>query len=820
MKERLGTGGFGNVIRWHNQETGEQIAIKQCRQELSPRNRERWCLEIQIMRSKAASGKGSEGGVQWLLWALGSSGATVAELRWACFPQDPTQYLNQFENCCGLREGAILTLLSDIASALRYLHENRIIHRDLKPENIVLQQGEQRLIHKIIDLGYAKELDQGSLCTSFVGTLQYLAPELLEQQKYTVTVDYWSFGTLAFECITGFRPFLPNWQPVQWHSKVRQKSEMDIVVSEDLNGAVKFSSSLPHPSNLNSVLAQRLEKWLQLMLMWHPRQRGTDPVYGPNGCFRALDDILNLKLVHVLNMVTGTIHTYPVAEDESLPSLKARIQQDTGIPEEDQELLQEAGLALTPDKPAAQCTSDGKLNEGRTLDMDLVFLFDNSRVAYETQISPRPQPESVSCILQEPKRSLPFFQLRKVWGQVWHSIQALKEDCGRLQQGQRAAMMNLLRNNSCLSKMKNSMASMSQQLKAKLDFFKTSIQIDLEKYSEQKEFGITSDKLLLAWREMEQAVELCGRENEVKHLVERMMALQTDIVDLQRSPMGRKQGGTLDDLEEQARELYRRLREKPRDQRTDGDSQEMVRLLLQAIQGFEKKVRVIYTQLRYQAAFPPAGRSEEGRRAVCEASPTHLSPAGPPPAAAERSLNCRGCVLLPPAHVPLELVMFVLHSKTVVCKQKALELLPKVEEVVRLMSEDEKTVVRLQEKRQKELWNLLKIACSKVRGPVSGSPESMNTSRLSQPSRLLSQPCAAPDSLPEAAKKSEDLVAEAHTLCTQLENALQDTMKEQDQSLRVMARGNPRCSTSFLSAANEKKQIERRCRASSISVYS
>lgn len=36
------------------------------------------------------------------------------------------------------------------------------------------------------------------------------------------------------------------------------------------------------------------------------------------------------------------------------------------------------------------------------------------------------------------------------------------------------------------------------------------------------------------------------------------------------------------------------------DQRTDGDSQEMVRLLLQAIQGFEKKVRVIYTQLRYQ----------------------------------------------------------------------------------------------------------------------------------------------------------------------------------------------------------------------------
>lgn len=78
MKERLGTGGFGNVVRWHNkvgdgrpvgsvrpgaarrprsaepvlcpQETGEQVAIKQCRQELSPRNRDRWALEIQIMK--------------------------------------------------------------------------------------------------------------------------------------------------------------------------------------------------------------------------------------------------------------------------------------------------------------------------------------------------------------------------------------------------------------------------------------------------------------------------------------------------------------------------------------------------------------------------------------------------------------------------------------------------------------------------------------------------------------------------------------------------------------------------------------------------
>lgn len=62
---------------------------------------------------------------------------------------------------------------------------------------------------------------------------------------------------------------------------------------------------------------------------------------------------------------------------------------------------------------------------------------------------------------------------------------------------------------------------------------------------------------------------------------------------------------------------------------------------------------------------------------------------------------------------------YFFNSKTVVCKQKALELFPKVEKVMNLMSEDEETVVRLQEKRQKELWNLLKIACvSKIKTPL------------------------------------------------------------------------------------------------------
>uniref|UniRef100_A0A8C9YEP6 IkappaB kinase n=1 Tax=Sander lucioperca TaxID=283035 RepID=A0A8C9YEP6_SANLU len=556
LKERLGTGGFGNVTRWQNKDTEEQIAIKQCRQELSERNKERWCLEIQIMKrldhvNVVAAREVPEG----MQKTMTTNDLPLLAMEY-CQGGDLRKYLNLLDNCCGIREGSVLILLSDISSALTYLHKKRIIHRDLKPENIVLQQGEKRLIHKIIDLGYAKELDQSSLCTSFVGTLQYLAPELIERQKYTVTVDYWSFGTLVFECITGFRPFLPTWQPVPWHNKLRMKQDDDIVVYEDLSGEIHFSKHLPQPNNLN------------------------------------------------------------------------RIEKDTNIPAANQELLLEAGLALESHGLATQCAIDYKVIS----QINTVHTFTETSIAQQT----------------DPKRLLTYSPLRRTCGQAWHTIRSLKEDWQRLQQGQKAAIMSLLRHNSSLSKQKNEMVSMHQRLMAKLDFFTTSLHIDMDKYQEQTATGIASEKLLGVWREMEQTAVSCGQVELRVELEEEMMQLQPDIVDVQRQPW--RSGEALDTLEGKAMELFRKLREKPRDQRCPGDSQEVVRLVVQAVQFYEKKLRDFYTHL----------------------------------------------------------------SKTAVCRQRVMELLPKVEGVVQKMAESEQVLMSLQEKRQRELWNLLKVACVRI----------------------------------------------------------------------------------------------------------
>uniref|UniRef100_A0A8C9S5W9 IkappaB kinase n=1 Tax=Scleropages formosus TaxID=113540 RepID=A0A8C9S5W9_SCLFO len=717
LKERLGTGGFGYVTRWQNKDTQEQIAIKQCRQELSAKNRERWCLEIKIMKRLNHENVVAGRDVPEELKNQGSNDLPLLAMEY-CQGGDLRKYLNVLENCCGMREGSILILLRDISSALTYLHKNRIIHRDLKPENIVLQQGEKRLIHKIIDLGYAKELDQNSLCTSFVGTLQYLAPELVEQQKYTVTVDYWSFGTLVFECITGFRPFLPTWQPVPWHSKVKLKHNDDIVVYEDLANCndVHYSKHLPQPNNLNKLLSEKLERWLRLMLMWSPQERGKDPEYGPHGCFAALEHILDLKLVHVLNMVSAKILTYNVQEGETVSVLQERIACDTKIPSNNQELLLEAGLALEPHRQAVECAVDYSSIDGRRTDFPLVFLFDRSCSSYEPQFTARVLPENIRFVQMDPMRTLPYSALRRTSGQAWHTIRTLKEDWQRLQQGQKAAIMSLLRHNSSLSKQKNEMVSMHQRLQAKLDFFITSLHIDMDKYQEQRSTGIASEKMLNVWREMEETAVSCAQAEEVTSLDEEMMALQTNIVDLQRQPW--RSGEALDTLEGKAMELFRKLREKPRDQRSSGDCQDIVRLVVQAVQFYEKKLRDFYTHL----------------------------------------------------------------SKTMVCRQRVMDLLPRVEGLVSRMAEREQALMSLQEKRQRELWNLLKVACSKVRSPVSGSPE-VGRAPSSVQSLLGPRP---PHSSSLDHKESLQVIEESKIFESRLQSLVQDTIQETESDMQLL----------------------------------
>lgn len=102
---------------------------------------------------------------------------------------------------------------AELILALEFLHSKGIIHRDLKPENILLDDNWHL---RITDFGSAKILSQedkvqDSVNTnrrrSFVGTAQFVSPEVLSNNPTTYASDLWALGCIIYQMVAGEMPF-------------------------------------------------------------------------------------------------------------------------------------------------------------------------------------------------------------------------------------------------------------------------------------------------------------------------------------------------------------------------------------------------------------------------------------------------------------------------------------------------------------------------------------------------------------------------------------------------------------------------------------
>lgn len=97
--------------------------------------------------------------------------------------------------------------MKQILEGLSYLHDRNIAHLDLKPQNLLLSIEDSCDDIKLCDFGISKVLQPGVTVREILGTVDYVAPEVLSYEPICLSTDIWSVGVLGYVLLSGFSPF-------------------------------------------------------------------------------------------------------------------------------------------------------------------------------------------------------------------------------------------------------------------------------------------------------------------------------------------------------------------------------------------------------------------------------------------------------------------------------------------------------------------------------------------------------------------------------------------------------------------------------------
>nr|XP_033934975.1 protein kinase C epsilon type-like [Pseudochaenichthys georgianus] len=151
---------------------------------------------------------------------------------------------------------------AEVTSALMFLHRHGVIYRDLKLDNILLDAEGHC---KLADFGMCKEgILEGVTTTTFCGTPDYIAPEILQELDYGPSVDWWALGVLMYEMMAGQPPFEADNEDDLFESILHDDVLYPVWLSKEAVSILKAFMTKSPTKRLGCVPAQGLEEAIKI----------------------------------------------------------------------------------------------------------------------------------------------------------------------------------------------------------------------------------------------------------------------------------------------------------------------------------------------------------------------------------------------------------------------------------------------------------------------------------------------------------------------------------------------------------------------------
>ncbi|RKY18407.1 MAG: hypothetical protein DRQ55_13470 [Planctomycetota bacterium] len=193
---RLETGGMGTVFRAWQDDLERLVAVKTLRADLP----ESAALREQFKREAHVLAQFDHPGIVPVYYASETERGPYYVMRLI-------EGMSVERHLAGAPASEVATVFRSIAEALDAAHRGGILHRDVKPANILVEPGGRPVL---VDFGlFARTLpgDGQSADAGIVGTLDYLAPELLESERHSPASDVYALGATLYVTLTGCVPF-------------------------------------------------------------------------------------------------------------------------------------------------------------------------------------------------------------------------------------------------------------------------------------------------------------------------------------------------------------------------------------------------------------------------------------------------------------------------------------------------------------------------------------------------------------------------------------------------------------------------------------